>query len=105
LPLEAGQVSPVPPYGTASYGGGVSIGQYTAISSVESDRSRIAAGIMQLFLPGIGRIYLGYMAIGVLQLLFTFITCGVAWLWPFIDGVLILTGTPRLDGYGRILRA
>ena len=71
---------------------------------VESDRSRVLAGILQLFLPGVGRMYLGYVAIGVLQLFFTFCTLGMGWLWSFVDGILILVGTTKLDGYGRVLR-
>lgn len=95
------------PYGTsafpayAPYGG---TGLYGAFPTVESDRSRVAAGILQLFLPGIGRMYLGYMAIGVLQLLFCFCTLGIGWLWSFIDGIVILAGAPKLDGYGRVLK-
>lgn len=69
----------------------------------ESPYSRVLAGILQIFLPGIGRIYLGYHAIGVLQLLSTICTCGVLWLWSIIDGILILAGHVRYDGYARAL--
>lgn len=68
---------------------------------VASDRSRVAAGILQIILPGIGRIYLGYAAVGVLQLVLMF--CGIGFLWSWIDGILILAGTPKVDGYGRLL--
>lgn len=67
-----------------------------------SDKSRIAAGILQLFLPGIGRIYLGYAAIGVLQLVLSL--CGVGYVWSFIDGLIMLSNGLRIDGYGRALR-
>ena len=71
--------------------------------ALKSDRSRILAGILQLLLPfGVGRIYLGYAAYGVLQ--FVLVFCfGIGALWSFIDGILILAGTPKLDGYGRVL--
>lgn len=69
----------------------------------KSDRSRIAAGILNIFLPGIGRIYLGYSAYGVLQLVVSICTFGVGAIWPFIDGILMLAGTPKLDGFGRRL--
>jgi hypothetical protein len=72
-------------------------------SSIRSDRSRAAAGILQLILPGVGRMYLGYLAYGVLQLTLTVMTCGLLWLWSFIDGIIILTGGVKLDGYGRQL--
>lgn len=68
---------------------------------VASDRSRVAAGILQIVLPGVGRIYLGYAAIGVLQLVLAF--CGVGVIWAWIDGILIFAGSPRVDGFGRSL--
>lgn len=77
-------------------------GGYLA-TSIKSDRSRVAGGILNIMVPGIGRMYLGYGAIGVLQLVGTLLTCGLLWVWPFIDGLLILSGTPKVDGYGRIL--
>lgn len=70
--------------------------------TLRSDRSRTLAGILQLVLPGVGRIYLGYAAYGVLQLVLTFCFL-VGLLWSFIDGILILAGSPKLDGYGRVL--
>lgn len=70
-------------------------------SSVQSDKSKTAGGILQLLVPGIGRIYLGYLAIGVLQLVLT--PCGVGLIWSWIDGVVILSGGVKLDGYGRQL--
>jgi TM2 domain-containing membrane protein YozV len=66
-----------------------------------SDRSRVLAGILQLLIPGVGRMYLGYSAIGVIQLLLS--PCGVGVVWSFIDGIIILAGGVRLDGYGRTL--
>lgn len=68
-----------------------------------SDRSRILAGILNICLPfGVGRFYLGYMAIGVMQLLFSF--CGIGALWSIIDGITMLCGATKFDGYGRSLR-
>lgn len=72
-----------------------------AYSTVQSDKSKTAGGVLQLLIPGIGRIYLGYLAIGVLQLLLT--PCGVGIVWSWIDGVVILSGGVKLDGYGRQL--
>jgi hypothetical protein len=43
---------------------------------------------------------LGYTTIGVLQLLFSWLTCG---LWGIIDGILILVGNVP-DAQGRTLR-
>jgi TM2 domain-containing membrane protein YozV len=68
-----------------------------------SDKSRVLAGILQLLLPGVGRMYLGYAAYGVLQLVLAFCTFGLFWLWSFIDGLVILAGGLKMDGYGRYL--
>ena len=74
---------------------------YPTYGGMRSDRSRTAAGVLQLFLPGVGRMYLGYVAYGVLQLVTAL--CGVGILWSFIDGIVILSGGMKLDGYGRQL--
>jgi hypothetical protein len=85
--------SPVPPMAP----------QYPmSFSPVRSDKNRLAGGLLQLFLPGIGRMYLVYPAIGVLQLVL--VPCaGVGAFWSFIDGIIILSGGLRMDGYGRTL--
>jgi len=70
---------------------------------IRSDKSRALAGILGIILPGVGRMYLGYSAIGALQLLFTVLTCGSLWLWSFVDGIFILCGGVKTDGYGRVL--
>ena len=67
-----------------------------------SDRSKVAAGLLQLFLPfGVGRLYAGHVGIGVAQLVLSLFGIGV--LWAFIDGIVILAGRPT-DQYGRPLR-
>lgn len=65
-------------------------------------KSKVAAGLLQIFLGGlgIGRFYLGYTGIGVAQLLVTLFTCGVGGIWPFIDGIMILTGSVPTDANG-----
>ncbi|WP_447003365.1 DUF1707 domain-containing protein [Saccharothrix isguenensis] len=65
-----------------------------------SDKSRIAAGVLQLVLPfGIGRFYIGDTAIGIAQLL----TCGGFGIWSLIDGIFLLVNGGT-DGEGRKLR-
>ena len=76
---------------------------YPSFGGIRSDRSRTAAGILQILIPGVGRMYLGYLAYGVIQLALTIVTCGVLWIWSFIDGIIILTGGLKMDGYGRQL--
>ena len=75
--------------------------QYPAFGGLRSDRSRTAAGIIQLLVPGVGRMYLGYMAYGVIQLV-TALFC-IGYIWSFIDGIVILSGGMKYDGYGREL--
>jgi len=74
---------------------------YPAFGGVKSDRSRALGGVLQLIIPGVGRMYLGYAAIGVLQLVLTL--CMLGWIWSVIDGIIILIGGVKLDGYGRQL--
>jgi hypothetical protein len=67
-----------------------------------SDRSKVAAGLLQLFLPfGVGRFYSGHTGVGVMQLLLA--PFGVGMVWAFIDGIVMLTGEP-IDPRGRPLR-
>lgn len=70
-----------------------------------SDKSKIIAGILQILVPfGIGRFYTGHTGLGVAQLLVVVLTCGAGSLWPIIDGILLLIGTPT-DSDGRPLRS
>jgi TM2 domain-containing membrane protein YozV len=91
-----------------------------------SDKSRVAAGLLQLLpgfffgVGGIGRLYAGHTAIGVIQLVASFvgwvsIVCGFllvfpllftigVWLWFVIDGIVLLAGRST-DSQGRLLRA
>ena len=42
-----------------------------------SDKSKVVAGLLQIFLPfGIGRFYIGDTRTGVIQLIVTIVTCG-----------------------------
>lgn len=75
--------------------------RYIHAHAPKSDKKRVVAGLLN-FIPGIGRFYLGYMAHGVLQL-FLSVFCGVGWIWSIADGIFILAGGVKLDGYGRRL--
>ncbi|PWI10980.1 hypothetical protein DIZ27_08965 [Streptomyces sp. NWU339] len=67
-----------------------------------SDKSKIVAGILQLFLGtlGIGRFYVGSVGVGIAQLL----TCGGLGFWALIDGIIFLVSNDRTDKQGRVLR-
>lgn len=68
-----------------------------------SDRSKVAAGVLQIVLPfGIGRFYSGHTGIAIAQLLLSFVGFGILWCW--IDGIVILAGQPT-DPYGRLMRS
>ncbi|MFD3509575.1 NINE protein [Nocardia sp. NPDC058666] len=67
-----------------------------------SDKQKLMAGLLQIFLGGfgVGRFYLGYTGIGIAQLAITIVSLGcLGWIWPLIDGILILTGkVPDVEG-------
>ena len=70
-----------------------------------SDKSKMVAGLLQIFLGsfGVGRFYLGYSGIAIAQIAVTWLTCGLGGIWPFIDGIMMLTGKVPDTG-GRKLR-
>ncbi|WP_432134874.1 MULTISPECIES: TM2 domain-containing protein [unclassified Streptomyces] len=67
-----------------------------------SDKSKIVAGILQLFLGylGVGRFYIGNVGLGLAQLF----TCGGFGIWALIDGIILLTSSNTTDANGRVLR-
>jgi hypothetical protein len=79
-----------------SYGGAYA----PTFHTLKSDRSRVVGGLLQI-IPGVGRMYLGYGGYGALQLVLSCFLVG--YLWSIIDGIFILSGGVRLDGYGREL--
>ncbi len=99
-PYSAPPPPPPVPYGQpgASYG----VDPY---GRQLSDKSKITAGLLQFFLGGfgVGRFYLGYTNIGILQIVATVFTCGIGALWPLIDSIMIFTGQVP-DAQGRPLR-
>lgn len=74
-----------------------------SMTKYSSDKDRTTAGLLSIIIPGGGRFYLGYAALGTIQLMLTFITCGFLHVWSIIDGVLMLSGQVKIDGYGRKL--
>lgn len=70
-----------------------------------SDKSKLAAGLLQLFLGsfGAGRFYTGHTGLAIAQIAVTWLTCGFGGLWPLIDGVMMLAGKVP-DAQGRPLR-
>lgn len=76
-----------------------------------SDKSRIAAGVLQIVLPfGIGRFYTGHTGVAIAQLLLFFFglltfgsTSAIAVIWCLIDGIVLLANTDSTDAAGRRL--
>ncbi len=77
-----------------------------AASGTRSWRNRWVAGILGVLLGafGVHRFYLGYTGIGVLQIVLTICTAGIAGVWGFIEGVLCLVGSGLRDIDGLPLR-
>ncbi|WP_141013595.1 TM2 domain-containing protein [Nocardioides sambongensis] len=86
-----------------------------------SDKSKVAAGLLQMLLPligiaGVGRLYAGHVGIGLVQLLGVLVgyllICVVIGilvvpamlLWSFVDGIVILASSHPRDGSGRVMR-
>lgn len=61
---------------------------------VVEQKSKIAAGLLGIFLGSLGihRFYLGYTGMGIVQIVVTFVTCGIGGIWGFIEGIMILCG-------------
>ncbi|MBU3702060.1 MAG: TM2 domain-containing protein [Acidimicrobiia bacterium] len=59
-------------------------------------KSRVVAGILGILLGGLGihNFYLGYNKKAVLQIIVTFVTCGIGSIWGLVEGILILVKNP-----------
>lgn len=86
-----------------------------------SDKERMTTGLIQLLpsllgFPGIGRLYTGHLAIGLIQLIgamtsYVLICLFIGLLtlpgfiiWGVVDGILMLTNKRFVDAQGRVLR-
>jgi TM2 domain-containing membrane protein YozV len=70
-----------------------------------SDKQKLVAGLLNIFIAGVGRMYMGQVGLGVAQLCVAIFTCGIGALWSLIDGIIILTSDDPKDAQGRILRS
>lgn len=66
-------------------------------------KSQILAGVLNIVLPGVGRIYAGYINLGVAQLVVGLLT-GIGAIWSIIDGVLMLVANDMRDGDGNPMK-
>jgi len=77
-------------------------------------KSKLAAGLLGIFLGsfGVHRFYLGFVGVGIIQLLmtvlFSWLTCGItamaAGIWGLVEGIMILAGSMNQDSQGRPLK-
>ncbi len=88
-------------------------GQASCAQANPESKSKIAAGLLGIFLGGLGihNFYLGYTGKAVVQLvllLLGFVTFGItsiiAGIWGFVEGILILTGSINVDAAGKPLK-
>ncbi|MFF6782078.1 NINE protein [Streptomyces sp. NPDC012510] len=91
-----------PPVGGAYTGDPNAPYGYDPYGRPYSDKSKIVAGILSLFLGafGVGRFYIGHVGLGIAQLL----TCGGLGIWSLVDGIILLTSSNTTDSNGRVLR-
>jgi len=64
-----------------------------AVYTKEQKDKKLIAGLLGIFLGGLGihKFYLGYTKEGVIQLVVTIVTCGIASLVGLIEGIIYLT--------------
>ncbi|MDR0625842.1 MAG: NINE protein [Bifidobacteriaceae bacterium] len=80
------------------------------LGPVREPKSKLAAGLLGIFLGGLGvhNFYLGYTGKAVAQLLISVLSIGllaiVSVIWGLIEGIMILAGSIKTDGYGVPLR-
>ena len=97
---------PTPPGSAVCLNCGVAL----ATAPAADAKSKICAGLLGIFLGsfGVHNFYLGYTTKAIIQLLITLLTCGfgafVSSIWGLIEGIMILTGSIKVDGKGNPLK-
>ncbi len=89
---------------------GVKIKKQNASNDDPNAKSKMAAGLLGIFLGafGVHNFYLGYTGKAVAQLLITVLSCFflalVSEIWGLIEGIMILSGSINQDANGNPLR-
>lgn len=87
-----------------------SCGSATAPAVTADSKSKLAAGLLGIFLGSLGvhNFYLGFTGKAVAQLLITVLSCGVlsvvSGVWGLIEGIMILAGNTNKDAKGNALK-
>ncbi|MBZ0135186.1 MAG: TM2 domain-containing protein [Planctomycetes bacterium] len=81
-------------------------GRHPRTGAPYSDKQKLVAGLLQIFLGGfgVGRFYTGHTGIAIAQIAVTWVTCGMGGIWPLVDGIIMLTSDDFTDINGRPLR-
>lgn len=88
---------------------GVTIRKINNTNNIPGAKSKIAAGLLGIFLGafGVHNFYLGNNGKAVAQLLITILSCFtlaiVSEIWGLIEGIMILTGSISTDAEGNPL--
>jgi hypothetical protein len=70
-----------------------------------TQKQKMVAGILGILIGSLGvhSFYLGNTKKGIIQIVVTFVTCGLGGLWGLIEGIMILIGNVTTDAYGQPL--
>lgn len=65
-------------------------------------KSKMTAGLLGIFLGGLGihNFYLGYTGKAIAQIALSIFLCGAGGIWGLIEGIMILTGSIKVDAKG-----
>ncbi|WCO65586.1 TM2 domain-containing protein [Iamia majanohamensis] len=65
-------------------------------------KEKMVAGLLGILIGGFGvhNFYLGNTTKGIIQIVVTFVTCGIGAIWGLIEGIMILTGSINTDANG-----
>ena len=74
----------------------------TTLPMTGGRKSKMTAALLGILVGGFGihRFYLGYTAIGIIQIIVTICTFGFGAIWGFVEGILILVDKIRVDAKG-----
>ena len=63
--------------------------------NAQPENKKVVAGILAILVGSLGihKFILGYTTEGIIQIVISIITCGIAGIVPFIEGIIYLTKT------------
>ncbi len=90
-PMAPSMAPPAPPWGTWTWADGSPI-DVASLPPYEQNK-KLVAGLLGIFLGGFGvhKFVLGYTNEGIIQIVATVLTCGIASLLALVEGIIYLT--------------